>query len=639
MKKIKSVIFTLALFAAPLTVYANDISVTGDQTVILDGQVLLPAYPLIVVNDRLMVPLRSFADAMDAQITWEENIQQVSVFRDGRFSFIRIGNSIIQSGEYTINNFGERSLGLVRTGTMDAPAIIFADRTYIPLRAVSESLGASIEWIEQSSTAVIISTPQASNNNNQVVGSGLWSVPIIGDPSLPSGGASNVNDLQTSNNNQNIQNQTQNNQPAQQQLPENYGDFSNTSHFTNITSRQASARHQDSNDHPFILVVYNSDSHHSRMVVPNIQDAAQRARIRVFGLDRYTNNPQNNEADNSWMWQFIRQNALTDPAIFLVYGRTNVRIISRQNINLETIERQFIEFAIRSETGIEVGDFRNTNWFRNVTSQNVRTMYENNNEFIFILYDSSQRESEIYVPFLMAAARELNHRAVYAVDVDRNPNYRSHLQSLNVNMGNNYPQVFLIYNDRNSNRSEAVLTPRNLNDARYTIIEFLTNSVIFETPNNSGNQGGGSNNQGQGSIGGGNQNFEDLHHYRFPNTSSFTINERFRLGNNFIVAIYDSSRPETITIAEAIRGAAIAADVTVYAVNLNSSVWSNRNSDALYWLRLARGNNDTSVEFPVMIHFNNYQVQGGGLVEFRQTNPDLALQAAHNFIIRTNVRN
>ncbi|MCL2610444.1 MAG: copper amine oxidase N-terminal domain-containing protein [Defluviitaleaceae bacterium] len=616
MKKIRLAIFALFMASIPLTTaYANDnIAITGTQTIILDGQILTPDYPLIVANDRLMIPLRSFGYAMDAEVDWEPHLQQVSVFREGRFSFVRIGQSIIQHGEYTINSVGQRQLGLIRTSVMDSPAMIFADRTYIPLRAVSESLGASVEWIEHSSTAVIISERRQENT-----------VPpgqITGDPSLPPGTTTPPPSNQQNN---------------EQNRPANYGDFSNTSHFTNITSRQAQARHQDSNDHPFILVVYNSSSHYSRMIVPGIQDAAQNARIRVFGLDRYENNPQNTESENSWMWQFIRQNLLSDPAIFLVYGRNNIRIIQRANINLDTLEREFTEFATRAETGIEVGDFRNTNWFRNVTSQSIRNSYENNNEFIFILYDSLERDSQVNVPFLMAAARELNHRVIYAVDIQVNPNYRSHLQNLNISMGSSYPQVFLIYANRNANHSESALFPRNLSDARELIIEFLTNSLYFQPPQggSSGNQGGGSGSGNQGN----NQSFEDLHHYRFPNTSSFTINERFRLGNNFIVAIYDSSRPETIPIAEAIRGAAIAADVTVYAVNLNSSIWSNRNSDALYWLRIARGNDDITANVPIMIHFNNYQVQGGGMVSFGQTNPDAALQAAHNFIIRTNIRN
>jgi hypothetical protein len=368
------------------------------------------------------------------------------------------------------------------------------------------------------------------------------------------------------------------------------------------------------------------------MIVPNIQDIAQASRIRVFGLDRYENNPQNNESENSWMWQFIRQNALSDPAIFFVHGRNNVRILQGTNINLETLEREFVEFSIRAETGIEIGDFRNTNWFSNVTSQNIRNMFDSDNEFMFIIYDSLEHDSQVYVPFLMAAARDLNHRTIHAIDVQRNPNYRSHLQNINININGIYPQVFLVYSNRNSHRSENALFPRNISDARELIIEFLTNSLYFTPPTTGGNNNnqGNSNNQG-------NQNFEDLHHYRFPNTSSFTINEQFRLRNNFIVAIYDSNRPETIQIAEAIRGAAIAANITVYAVNLNSNIWSNRNSDALYWLRLARGNDDITAEFPLMIHFNNYQVQQ--MREFRQTNINVALNDAHNFITNSNITN
>ena len=624
--KLKIAVFSIFISALAVTsASANEVSVTGTQTVILDGQVFTPEYPLLVVNDRLMVPLIAFSNAMEAQIAWDEALAQASVFRNNRFSFIRIGQSVMQHGPYTFNNLGVRQLGLISTSVMDAPAMIFADRTYIPLRAISESLGASVEWIESSSTAVIISTPTGSIGSNNPDPSLPPNTTLPVPPNLP-----NLNPVPGPGPNQTTS--------GNQQRPANYGDFSNRSHFTNITSRQAGARHQDATDHPFILVVYNSSNHYSRMIVPSIQDAAQNAGVRVFGLDRYVGNVQNNESQNTWLWQFTRQQGFNEPAIFFVYARNTVRVVQRNSINLETLESQLLEFSIRAATQVDVGDFRNTNWFRNVSSQFVSNMYDNNHEFIFVLYDSSERESALELPFLIAGARALDHRVIYAVDVELNPNYRIHLQNLNVPFTNTYPQVFLIYRN-NNRRSENSLTPNSVLSARDLIIEFLTNSVIFETPppsvtnpnnnqNNQNNQGG--NNQT-------NQNFEDLHHYRFPNTSAFTINERFRLGNNFIVAIYDSSRPYSVAIAEAIRGAAIASHVTVYSVNLNSNLWNNRNSDALYWLRLARGTGfyDAELDFPLMIHFNNQGVVPGGFIEFRQTNLDAALSAAHNFIIRT----
>lgn len=45
--------------------------------------------------------------------------------------------------------------GEERIAVLDSPPIIINDRTLVPVRAVSEALGADVDWIEETHTVVI----------------------------------------------------------------------------------------------------------------------------------------------------------------------------------------------------------------------------------------------------------------------------------------------------------------------------------------------------------------------------------------------------------------------------------------------------------------------------------------------------
>ncbi|MCE5223149.1 6-bladed beta-propeller [bacterium] len=92
-------------------------------------------------SGRTMVPIRFIAEAMQATVEWNEVLKEVTIMRDGKTIRIRIGSKDAYVKE-------EGGLGEDKV-ILDAPPEIKYNRTFVPLRFISEILGANIEWNEK----------------------------------------------------------------------------------------------------------------------------------------------------------------------------------------------------------------------------------------------------------------------------------------------------------------------------------------------------------------------------------------------------------------------------------------------------------------------------------------------------------
>jgi hypothetical protein len=95
----------------------------------------------IMRQNRVYVPLRGVFEQMGAQVQWNAQNRQV-VARHGQ------QNIVLPVGQRyaTVNN---------QRVNLDAPAMIVEGRTMVPLRFVSETLGAQVQWQEDQRTVVI----------------------------------------------------------------------------------------------------------------------------------------------------------------------------------------------------------------------------------------------------------------------------------------------------------------------------------------------------------------------------------------------------------------------------------------------------------------------------------------------------
>lgn len=119
-------------------------------SVVMDGQkIWFPdAQAFVDDNNRTLVPVRFIAEKMGAKVGWEPKTMTVPIERDDLHIVLTIGeNAALVNGKEM---------------TFDTKAITSGGRTFVPLRFVSEALGAEVKWDNPTST-VLISTKEDTN--------------------------------------------------------------------------------------------------------------------------------------------------------------------------------------------------------------------------------------------------------------------------------------------------------------------------------------------------------------------------------------------------------------------------------------------------------------------------------------------
>jgi hypothetical protein len=116
----------------------------GPITVLVDGAVLAVDVPPVQVEGRVLVPLRGIFERLGATVVFDQGIQTVTATRGGTTIVLRLG-----SREARIND---------RIVQLDVPPLALRGRTMIPLRFVSEALGARVDWDEPTRTVQIYTT-------------------------------------------------------------------------------------------------------------------------------------------------------------------------------------------------------------------------------------------------------------------------------------------------------------------------------------------------------------------------------------------------------------------------------------------------------------------------------------------------
>jgi hypothetical protein len=136
-----------ALSAAGLALFClNSVAQAQSIAVAVNGErVRFPYAQPTQVAGRVMVPLRGVLERLGAdRIDWRPARQEVFVSGVG-------GDIILRIGDRTAEVDGRRVL-------LDVPPLIMSRTTMVPLRFVSENLGARVDWLPETQT-VYIATP------------------------------------------------------------------------------------------------------------------------------------------------------------------------------------------------------------------------------------------------------------------------------------------------------------------------------------------------------------------------------------------------------------------------------------------------------------------------------------------------
>lgn len=115
--------------------YASGISV------LVDGRKLAMDTQPVQESGRVLVPMRDIFEAIDAKVDWNPSTQTVTGTKDNTVITLKIGSKSARVGSKTV--------------TLDVPAKTINGRTLVPIRFVSEALGATVNWNSAAKQVII----------------------------------------------------------------------------------------------------------------------------------------------------------------------------------------------------------------------------------------------------------------------------------------------------------------------------------------------------------------------------------------------------------------------------------------------------------------------------------------------------
>ncbi len=132
MKRILLLLLAFTLAFSFFTFAEGEISIT------VNSKPLTMDVPPEIMNGRTMVPMRAVFEALGADVNWIGEEQMIIATSGNKIIVLKIGASIL--------NYCDVSTQENKNITLDVAPLIKDGRTLIPLRAVSEALGANVDW-------------------------------------------------------------------------------------------------------------------------------------------------------------------------------------------------------------------------------------------------------------------------------------------------------------------------------------------------------------------------------------------------------------------------------------------------------------------------------------------------------------
>ena len=110
-------------------------------TVKVNGSSIAFDQPPVLENGRTLVPLRAIFEALGANVQWDGNTQTVMATKNGVIISLQIGSTQMYVNE--------------NVKTLDVPAKLINSRTLVPVRAISEAFGCTVDWDGNTQTVLI----------------------------------------------------------------------------------------------------------------------------------------------------------------------------------------------------------------------------------------------------------------------------------------------------------------------------------------------------------------------------------------------------------------------------------------------------------------------------------------------------
>lgn len=108
----------------------------------------------IIINGNTLVPLRTLFEQLGATVSWNDAEKTVKATKGDILLSIQVGNTNVTKNGQTI--------------TLEEPAQIINDKTYVPLRFVAESFNQDVRW-DKDNNAIYIGRAQSAKDISKAV--------------------------------------------------------------------------------------------------------------------------------------------------------------------------------------------------------------------------------------------------------------------------------------------------------------------------------------------------------------------------------------------------------------------------------------------------------------------------------------
>lgn len=132
-KRIVLILIVMLIWNIPNSTYANN-----GISVMIDNKIIEFEISPQIINDRTMVPMRKIFETLDSKVEWIEQTKMILAVKGDKMILLQIGQESM-----IVKNLKENTQ--VRVDIDSAP-VIENDTTFVPIRAISESLGMVVEW-------------------------------------------------------------------------------------------------------------------------------------------------------------------------------------------------------------------------------------------------------------------------------------------------------------------------------------------------------------------------------------------------------------------------------------------------------------------------------------------------------------
>lgn len=160
-------ILTMAL--ACVSAVSISVSAFAESIIFVDLQEVQTDTPPQIVNERTMVPVRAITEMIGYDVNWVSEKQQVEVWEPSAKHptiIMTIGSTTAYYEKY-VAEIDER---VSYEATLDSPPILINERTFVPLRFISEAVGYTVDYNVDSADVYLFSPYYMENQIGEGIG-------------------------------------------------------------------------------------------------------------------------------------------------------------------------------------------------------------------------------------------------------------------------------------------------------------------------------------------------------------------------------------------------------------------------------------------------------------------------------------